>query len=47
MGKNYINHNTCHRIIGKDGSLTGCAGVLHLKKWLLEKEFPVKQQALF
>ncbi|WP_341226228.1 methylated-DNA--[protein]-cysteine S-methyltransferase [uncultured Arcticibacterium sp.] len=28
----------CHRVIGKDGSLTGYAGGLHRKKWLLEHE---------
>ena len=28
----------CHRIIGSDGSLTGYAGGLPLKKWLLEHE---------
>ena len=37
----------CHRVIGSDGSLTGYAGGLHRKKWLLEHESPVKQQALF
>lgn len=37
----------CHRVIGKDGSLTGFAGGLHRKKWLLEHECPVKQQSLF
>lgn len=28
----------CHRVIGKDGSLTGYAGGLHIKKFLLELE---------
>ncbi len=28
----------CHRIIGADGSLTGYAGGLHRKKWLLDFE---------
>ena len=28
----------CHRVIGADGSLTGYAGGLHHKKWLLEHE---------
>ncbi len=28
----------CHRVIGKDGSLTGYAGGLDRKKWLLEHE---------
>ncbi len=37
----------CHRIIGSDGSLTGYAGGLHRKKWLLEHESPYKQQTLF
>ncbi|WP_299244687.1 methylated-DNA--[protein]-cysteine S-methyltransferase [uncultured Aquimarina sp.] len=37
----------CHRIIGSDGSLTGYAGGLWRKKWLLEHESPVKQQSLF
>lgn len=37
----------CHRVIGSDGSLTGYAGGLWRKKWLLEHEQPVKQQSLF
>ena len=37
----------CHRVIGSDGSLTGYAGGLHRKRWLLEHESPVKQQRLF
>ncbi|PWA04535.1 methylated-DNA--[protein]-cysteine S-methyltransferase [Flavobacterium psychrotolerans] len=37
----------CHRIIGTDGSLTGYAGGLWRKKWLLEHENPVTQQSLF
>ena len=37
----------CHRVIGSDGSLTGYAGGIHRKKWLLEHESPYKQQALF
>lgn len=37
----------CHRVIGSDGSLTGYAGGLHRKKWLLKHESPVKQQSLF
>lgn len=28
----------CHRVIGSDGSLTGYAGGLHRKKWLLQHE---------
>ena len=37
----------CHRVIGSDGSLTGYAGGVWRKKWLLEHESPVKQQSLF
>ncbi len=37
----------CHRVIGSDGSLTGYAGGLWRKKWLLEHENPMKQQSLF
>jgi len=37
----------CHRVIGTDGSLTGYAGGLWRKKWLLEHESPFKQQSLF
>jgi methylated-DNA-[protein]-cysteine S-methyltransferase len=37
----------CHRVIGSDGSLTGYAGGLDRKKWLLEHESPVKQGVLF
>lgn len=37
----------CHRIIGSDGSLTGYAGGIWRKKWLLEHESPNKQQTLF
>ena len=37
----------CHRVIGSDGSLTGYAGGLHRKKWLLAHESPSKQQSLF
>ena len=37
----------CHRVIGSDGSLTGYAGGLSRKQWLLEHESPYKQQALF
>ena len=36
----------CHRVIGSDGSLTGYAGGLWRKKWLLDHENPVKQQEL-
>lgn len=37
----------CHRVIGSDGSLTGYAGGLHRKQWLLEHESPYTQQSLF
>lgn len=37
----------CHRVIGTDGSLTGYAGGLWRKKWLLEHENPTNQQILF
>ncbi|WP_408047866.1 methylated-DNA--[protein]-cysteine S-methyltransferase [Tenacibaculum crassostreae] len=37
----------CHRVIGSDGSLTGYAGGVWRKKWLLEHESGAKQQTLF
>ena len=37
----------CHRVIGSDGSLTGYAGGLWRKKWLLEHENPSPQHILF
>lgn len=37
----------CHRVIGSDGSLTGYAGGIWRKKWLLEHENPPTQQSLF
>ncbi|MGM0392294.1 MAG: methylated-DNA--[protein]-cysteine S-methyltransferase [Bacteroidota bacterium] len=37
----------CHRVIGSDGSLTGYAGGLWRKKWLLEHENPSSQHSLF
>ncbi len=37
----------CHRVIGTDGSLTGYAGGLWRKKWLLEHENPTTQESLF
>lgn len=37
----------CHRIIGSDGSLTGYAGGIWRKKWLIEHENPSTQQSLF
>jgi methylated-DNA-[protein]-cysteine S-methyltransferase len=37
----------CHRVIGTNGSMTGYAGEIWRKKWLLEHENPTKQQSLF
>lgn len=37
----------CHRIIRSDGSLTGYAGGIWRKKWLLNHESSLKQQSLF
>ena len=37
----------CHRVVGSDHSLTGYAGGLWRKKWLLEHESPVRQTSLF
>jgi methylated-DNA-[protein]-cysteine S-methyltransferase len=37
----------CHRVIGSDGSLTGYAGGIWRKKWLLQHENALKQQSLF
>ncbi|WP_179353437.1 methylated-DNA--[protein]-cysteine S-methyltransferase [Winogradskyella vidalii] len=37
----------CHRVIGSDGSLTGYAGGLYRKQWLLNHESQYKQQSLF
>ena len=37
----------CHRVIGSDGSLTGYAGGLWRKQWLLEHEKGEKQQTVF
>ena len=37
----------CHRVIGTDGSLTGYAGGLWRKKWLLEHEQNTEQLVLF
>jgi methylated-DNA-[protein]-cysteine S-methyltransferase len=37
----------CHRVIGSNGSLTGYAGGLWRKRWLLEHENPPIQQSLF
>ncbi|MEP7234454.1 MAG: methylated-DNA--[protein]-cysteine S-methyltransferase [Ignavibacteriota bacterium] len=37
----------CHRVIGEDGSLTGYAGGLHRKEWLLRHEGASRQTDLF
>lgn len=41
---NSLNHLPivlpCHRVIGRSGSLTGFAGGLNLKRWLLDLETP-------
>ena len=37
----------CHRVICSDGSLTGYAGGIWRKKWLLDYESPLKQLLLF
>lgn len=37
----------CHRVVGSNGSLTGYAGGLHRKRWLLEHERPTGQASLF
>lgn len=37
----------CHRIVGAGGQLTGYAGGLARKKWLLELETPSSQLGLF
>ena len=36
----------CHRVIGNDGSLTGYAGGLLKKQWLLEHEGAIQQRSL-
>jgi methylated-DNA-[protein]-cysteine S-methyltransferase len=47
-GKNPISIIVpCHRVVGSDGSLTGYAGGLWRKKWLLEHENPSNQTSLF
>jgi len=47
-GKNPISIVVpCHRVVGSDGSLTGYAGGLWRKKWLLEHENPTNQTSLF
>ena len=37
----------CHRVIGNDGSLTGYAGGILKKQWLLEHEGALQQKTLF
>ena len=37
----------CHRVVGADGKLTGYAGGLWRKRWLLEHENPPSQTSLF
>lgn len=39
----------CHRVVGRDGSLTGYAGGLERKRWLLQHEgyFPQAELKLF
>ncbi len=47
-GKNKISIIIpCHRIVGTNGALTGYAGGLWRKKWLLDFENPVRQGKLF
>jgi methylated-DNA-[protein]-cysteine S-methyltransferase len=39
IGKNPIMLFTpCHRVVGSNGSMTGYAGGIEKKKWLLEHE---------
>jgi methylated-DNA-[protein]-cysteine S-methyltransferase len=35
----------CHRVIGRDGTLTGYAGGLERKRWLLEHERQYSRRA--
>ena len=37
----------CHRVIGSNGSLTGYAGGILKKQWLLEHEGAIQQRSLF
>ena len=37
----------CHRVLGADGSMTGFAGGLDRKKWLLARENAIEPQHLF
>ena len=36
----------CHRVVGADGSLTGFAGGVEIKSWLLDHERRVSGQTL-
>lgn len=48
IGKNRLNIVVpCHRVIGTNGELTGYAGGLKRKEWLLNFENRVKQGNLF
>jgi methylated-DNA-[protein]-cysteine S-methyltransferase len=47
VGKNPISILIpCHRVVGADGSLTGYAGGLDCKRWLLEHENDVVSRQL-
>ena len=35
----------CHRLVGSDGALTGYAGGLEVKRWLIEHETKVAHRA--
>jgi methylated-DNA-[protein]-cysteine S-methyltransferase len=37
----------CHRVIGSNGSLTGYAGGIHRKQWLLRHESTISGRSLF
>ncbi len=37
----------CHRVVGTDGKLTGYAGGMLKKQWLLEHEGAIPQKSLF
>jgi len=37
----------CHRVIGSDGALTGYAGGVWRKNWLLQHELAIAQLQLF
>jgi len=37
----------CHRVLGSKGALTGYAGGIHRKKWLIEHELGEYQTTLF